>query len=189
MNTLKKLFRVPRSAFRVCAIAAALLPACSPPAAQAATDIYGTPVIETNVFFTNMLAGVGGLKNTNALFQFTNGSTTVTSAPVALRGYGFALESDLSPTNALLTNIVHEFRFSMDGVNWAAEPTFTWRSVTAAIAAGKYLMLTNVLEDAYKNFKYVQHWKVHLTNGANTVGSAFSTNRPPVRIVQRYDNL
>lgn len=160
-------------------LAACALPLlCSPPAVQA--QVLDTPYVN-DAKPTNALSGVGGLHTTNVLFQFTNGSTTVTSAPVALHGHGFALSAEISPTNALLTNFVNEFRFSWDGTNWASEPTLLWR--TAAIAAvGKYPALTNVLEDAFRNFKFIQHWKVHLTNGVNNLGSAFSTNRPPVMI-------
>jgi len=130
--------------------------------------------------FTNALSGVGGLHTTNTLYQLTNGSTTVTSAPVALfRSRGVGLGFVVSPTNALLTNIVAEYRFSPDGTNWMNEPTVLVRTATAAIAAGKYGFKTNLTEDFIGNNRYVQLWKVHLTNGVNNVGSAFATNNGP----------
>jgi hypothetical protein len=165
-------------------LAAVALPLLGrPPAAQA--QVLDTPFVN-DAKPTNALAGVGGLHTTNVLFHFTNGSTTVTSAPIALHGRGFALSLEIATTNSLLTNAVNEFRFSWDGTNWFSEPTLLWRS--AAIAAtGKYPAGTNVIEDAFRNFKWIQHWKIHLTNGVNNLGEIFSTNRPPVMIHALYD--
>jgi hypothetical protein len=158
----------------------------APAKTRSSSPVTGQPRMDEGKF-TNALSGVGGLHRTNVLFQFTNGSTIVTSAPVALRGKGFSLELSISPTNALLTNVVNEFRFSRDGTNWLSDPVFLWRAGGSAIAAGHFNVGTNVLEDAHRNFRFIQHWKIHLTNGANTVGSAFCSNRPPVIITQHYD--
>jgi hypothetical protein len=140
--------------------------------------IDGEPFTPTLKAFTNSTAGVGGLHTTNTLTQLTNGSTTVASSWVKLGGRGATLWQELSPTNALLTNIVAEYRFSRDGTNAAAEPVFLWRTATAAIAAGKYTAMTNLAQTYVGECAYIQLWKVHLTNGVNNVGSVFATNGP-----------
>lgn len=136
-----------------------------------------TPVPPKQIQFTNSATGVSSFSPTNTLIQITNGTLTVTSAPVALfRDRGFALSARFSPTNALLTNFVARFRFSPDGTNWANEPVLTWRTGGSAIAAGAYQVLTNVPPSLADNWKYIQLYQIDVTNGVNTVGSVFLTN-------------
>jgi hypothetical protein len=181
MNFLRKMRRALRAVLLLVAMFLLVMTA----SAQRPTDLYGVPILDQQVF-TNNATGVAGFTLTNTLTQVTNGSLTVTSAPVALRGGGFALEANFSCTNALLTNAVIEFRYSNDGTNWFAEPTLVWRSAAVG-AVGKYSMGTNVAESVAHNYKYIQLWKVHATNGVNNVGNAFfgGTNGYGVRITQR----
>jgi hypothetical protein len=185
MNMFKKI----KSRFHMAVTAAALIivpivpivPILSPPTAQAQTPflrdgLTGEPYVPILKVFTNALAGVGGLHTTNGLTQLTNGSTTVTSAWVKLGGRGATLWQELSPTNALLTNIVSEWRFSRDGVNPSTDPVFLWRTPNTAIAAGKATYHTNLAQSYVGEVGYIQLWKVHLTNGVNNVGSVFATN-------------
>lgn len=152
-------------------------------------QLQGGPSAPRFQNFTNALSGVGGLLSGNTLHQFTNGSTTVTSAPVALTGRGVGLGLIISPTNALLTNIVAEYRFSMDGTNWLTEPTaILQRSPGGAkTASTKYPMQTNLTEDVVSPYRFVQLWKVHITNGVDTVGSVFATNNGPTFYVTQFD--
>lgn len=140
------------------------------------SSLNGEPIMPVNKVFTNSTAGVGGLHTTNTLTQLTNGSTTVASSWVRLGGRGATLHLELSPTNALLTNIVTEWRFSRDGTNAATEPVFLWRTATAAHAAAKYTAATNLAQTYVGEIGFIQLWKVHLTNGVNNVGSVFATN-------------
>lgn len=159
-----------------------------PRAEAVGTNLFTLPLPNYELInFTNMLAGVGGLKNTNTLFEFTNGTTTVTSSWVALNGEGFDIVSIVSPTNALLTNIVFSLRFSPDGTNVLNEPaTILFRTATAAIAAGKYCYSTNFTKDTAGSRRFVQLYQVFITNGVNTVGSVFCTNNGPTFAVGRF---
>lgn len=163
-----------KSTFRIFAAVEMLL-ACSVPAARAAV----TPMAPVLIQFTNAGVGVGGLHSTNALYQLTNGSTTITSAPIALfRGRGVGLGFIISPTNALLTNAVARYRFSPDATNWANEPIVLVRSGAIA-ATGKYFFKTNLTEDFIGNNRFVRLESFHVTNGVDNVGSIFSTNNGP----------
>lgn len=156
-----------------------LLFVCSGPAVQAQVSFQ--PTIWRN--FTNAFTNgvIGNFNNTNNLLQLTNGTTTVTSAPVAMvRGRGIGLGFVISPTNALLTNVVATYQFSPDGTNWMDEPVITVRTATAAIAAGKYRFKTNITEDVIGNNRFVRLNQVFITNGVNTVGSTFCTNNGPM---------
>lgn len=166
--------------FKLLAVAAiaALLTLC-PAGAQtpfAREGVSGEPFVPILKTFTNALAGVGGIHTTNTLTQLTNGSTTVTSSWVKLGGRGATLWLELAFTNALVTNVVTEWRFSRDGTNGTTDPVFLWRTATAAHAVGKYVALTNLAQSYVGDAGYIQLWKVHLTNGVNNVGSVFGTN-------------
>lgn len=138
-------------------------------------SVTGEPITKL-IAFTNSTAGVGGLHSTNTLTQLTNGTTTINSAWVRLGGRGATLWMELSPTNALLTNIVSVWEFSRDGTNAATEPTFTWRTATAAHAVGKYTAMTNLAQTYVGETGFIRLKTVYLTNGVNNVGSVFATN-------------
>ncbi len=157
-----------------------------------ATHALGTnlfrPVNTDLINFTNAGTGVGSLNNTNAIHQLTNGSTTVTSSWVRLQKdpNGIGLWAFFSPTNALMTNAVLQFRFSPDGTNAANEPVFTWRTETAAIAVGRYGAHTNLPPAYVGNAEFIQLWKVIFTNGVDNLGSVFMTNRGPTVAVSQF---
>ena len=162
-------------ALGLCLLAAVLTPKV---AAQAIITTDGVTGLPNNrlMNFTNSTAGVGGFHTTNTIHQITNGSTTIASSWIPLRGRGATLWSFFNPTNALLTNAVAEFRFSPDGTNAATEPVFLWRTATAAHAVGEYGAMTNLAQAFTGEAKFIQLWKLHFTNGVNNVGSVFFTN-------------
>lgn len=181
MNTLHKMVgRRCCAAITGLLLTIAALVLITPPPAQAQPfpreGLTGEPYTPVLKQFTNALSGVGGLHTTNTLTQLTNGSTTVTSAWVRLGGRGASLWLELSPTNALLTNIVTEWQFSRDGINPATDPVFLWRTPTAAHAVGKNTYYTNLAQTYIGEAGFIRLRTVHLTNGVNNVGSVFHTN-------------
>jgi hypothetical protein len=146
--------------------------------------LTGLPFTEL-LKFTNTASGVSSFQLTNTVIAITNGSLTVTSAPVALKNGGVSLWAAFAPTNALLTNLVSEFQFSPDGTNWSSD-TLVWRGPGAAIAVGKYVAKTNVPRDVVGNMKFIRLWKVHVTNGVDNVGNIFLTNAQLPFVAQTF---